>query len=73
MQSEKSTDWMPRLEPAPLSCMGGFCHVRGGCALYHEQDRRYPQERICARGFEMPEPMRVRAAPVEPCVMEAAA
>lgn len=44
------------------ACMGGWCNERMRCRRYLAPgDRQHVVERLCRRGQEMPEPVRVGA------------
>lgn len=36
------------------ACMGGWCDLREGCALYIKDNRERVVERLCTRGLEHP-------------------
>ena len=41
------------------ACMGGWCRRREGCADYHATDRKQIAERLCAKGEDRPQPVRI--------------
>jgi hypothetical protein len=46
-------------------CMGGWCLMRGRCALYHARPNGQPPvERLCEKGKDQPEPVKPNPAPV---------
>ena len=41
------------------ACMGGWCTSRDSCARHLTPNRHDVSERLCAKGLEMPEPIRL--------------
>lgn len=50
---------MPARQADLPACMGGFCHHRDHCGRHLTEHRHHVVERLCARGQEAPEPVRI--------------